>query len=225
MPAGYALNFRVLLPDLPRLESGAALTLEVSALALVLSLPLGLGGALLRRSRWRGIRTAVTAMVELLRNLPLLILLYVLFFVLPAHGLRLTAFQAGVLGLTLNSAAFTTEIFRGGLTAIPRGQHEAAAALGLHRWRAFQKVTLPQLLRIVFPAMGNQVVSVVLGSAQVAIIGVPELTYQALSIGSDSFRYLEVFAVAGVFYIVCVQLINAAWRLGARRVAGRAVTR
>jgi polar amino acid transport system permease protein len=144
--------------------------------------------------------------------------LYVLFYALPASGVRLDAFTAGVLGLAINSTAFTIEIFRGGFAAIPAGQYEAAGALGLRRWALMRLVVIPQVFRIVLPSLGNQIVSVVLGSAQASIIGVGELTYQTQSIGSATFRYFELFTIAALFYILCVQAIAAIWRL----VSGRA---
>lgn len=221
----YQFDFRVLLPYAPAIAQGALLTFEVTALALAISLPLGLVGALIRLSKWRVARAAVAAYVELFRNLPLLVVLYVLFFVLPAHGVRLNAFQAGVTGLTLNSAAFTVEIFRGGFSSIPHGQYEAATALGIRPYLIFLKVIFPQLFTVVFPALGNQVVSVVLGSSEAAIIGVGELTYQSLTIGSDTFRYFEVFAVAGGVYVLFVQAFNGVWNVMGRRLVGRVAVR
>jgi polar amino acid transport system permease protein len=149
--------------------------------------------------------------------------LYLLFYALPV-GLRLSALQAGVLALAVNSTAFCVEIFRGGLSAIPHGQYEAAASLGLRRVHAFRLVIFPQLLRVVFPALGNQVISVVLGSSVASVVGVPELTYETLSIGSITFRYFEIFVLAAVFYIVAAQAISLVWRavgfaLGAPRSA------
>lgn len=214
----YDFNLRVLLPYLPALGWGAVQTLEISALAILISFPLGLVGALMRISNSRVARAIGAGYVEAVRNIPLLVVLYVLFYALPASGLRLSAFTAGVLGLAINSIAFTIEIFRGGFAAIPPGQYEAARALGLQRWPLMRLVVVPQVFRVVLPSLGNQIVSVVLGSAQASIIGVGELTYQTQSIGSATFRYFELFTVAALFYILCVQAIAMIWRL----VSGRA---
>ncbi|WP_213992943.1 amino acid ABC transporter permease [Sodalis sp. dw_96] len=221
----YQTDFSVLLPYMPQLGQGALLTLWISVLSLLLSFPLGLGGSLLRRSPNRLLRGLTAAYVEIFRNIPIIVVLYLLFFVLPANGVPLTGWQAGVLGLTLNSTAFVIEICRGGLSAIPAGQYEAAQALSLSRSKTFSKVILPQLLRVVFPSLGNQVVMVVLGSAQASIIGVAELTYRTQSIGSVVFRYFEVFLVAALFYIICVQLINLIWRLLGKRLVKEIVMR
>lgn len=215
----YDFNLRVLLPYLPAFGRGALLTLEISALAILISFPCGLLGALLRISNSRLLRTIGAGYVELVRNVPLLVVLYLLYYALPAWGLPLNAFTAGVLGLSINSAAFTIEIFRGGFAAIPAGQYEAARALGLWPRHIFLLVVVPQVFRIVLPTLGNQVVSVVLGSAQASIIGVGELTYQTQSVGSATFRYFELFTLAALFYVACVQLIGGGWRLLTGRAA------
>ena len=188
------------------------LTIEISVIALLISIPLGLLGALGRTSQIRALRDAIATYVEVVRNVPLLVVLYLLFYGLP-NAVRLSAFQAGVLALAVNSTAFCIEIFRGGLSAVPHGQREAAAALGLHRVQAFRLIIMPQLLRVVFPSLGNQVISVVLGSSVASVIGVPELTYETLSIGSITFRYFELFVLAALAYIVAAQAINLLWRL------------
>src|ERR1700722_3655854 len=213
------LNLRVLVPYLPVLGWGALRTLEISVLAILLSFPVGLLGALMRVADNRLARAVATVYVETIRNIPLLVVLYILFLVLPLYGMPINAFTAGVLGLTINSTAFTIEIFRGGFTAIPETQHEAARSLGLRPVLIMALVVVPQVFRIVLPTLGNQIVSIVLGSAQASSIGVSELTYQTQSIGSTTFRYFELFTIAALFYIVCVQLISLLWRV----LTGRAV--
>jgi His/Glu/Gln/Arg/opine family amino acid ABC transporter permease subunit len=213
------LNLRVLIPYLPVLGWGALRTVEVSALAILLSFPLGLVGALMRISNNRVARAAATIYVETIRNIPLLVVLYILFLVLPLYSLPINAFTAGVLGLAINSTAFTIEIFRGGFTAIPETQHEAARALGLRPALVMALVVVPQVFRIVLPTLGNQIVSVVLGSAQASIIGVADLTYQTQSIGSATFRYFELFTIAALFYIACAQTISLVWRVLTGRAA------
>jgi len=174
-------------PYLPVLSWGAVRTLEISVLAILLSFPLGLVGALMRVADNRLARAIATAYVETVRNIPLLVVLYILFLVLPLYGIRINSLTAGVLGLAINSTAYTIEIVRSGFAAIPPGQYEAARSIGLHRLQVLGLVIVPQVFRIVLPTLGNQIVSVVLGSAQASIIGVGELTYQTQSIGSASY--------------------------------------
>jgi Binding-protein-dependent transport system inner membrane component len=131
----------------------------------------------------------------------------------------INALTAGVAALAINSTAFTIEIFRGGFAAVPVAQHDAARALGLRPALIMALVVVPQVFRIVLPPLGNQIVSVVLGSAQASIIGVAELTYQTQSIGSSTFRYFELFTIAALFYIACAQLISLVWRLLTGRAA------
>ena len=131
----------------------------------------------------------------------------------------INALTAGVAALAINSTAFTIEIFRGGFAAVPVAQHDAARALGLRPALIMALVVVPQVFRIVLPPLGNQIVSVVLGSAQASIIGVAELTYQTQSIGSSTFRYFELFTIAALFYIACAQLISLMWRLLTGRAA------
>jgi ABC-type amino acid transport system permease subunit len=164
-------------------------------------------------------RAIATGYVEAVRNIPLLVVLYILFLALPLYGIRINALTAGVLGLAINSTAYTIEIIRAGFAAIPVGQYEAARSLGLHRLPILGLVIVPQVFRIVLPTLGNQIVSVVLGSAQASIIGVSELTYETQSIGSTTFRYFELFTIAALFYIVCVQLISVLWRVLTARTA------
>ena len=215
----YDLNLRVLVPYLPVLSWGAVRTLEISVLAILLSFPLGLVGALMRVADNRLARAIATAYVETVRNIPLLVVLYILFLVLPLYGIRINSLTAGVLGLAINSTAYTIEIVRSGFAAIPPGQYEAARSIGLHPLQVLGLVIVPQVFRIVLPTLGNQIVSVVLGSGQASIIGVGELTYQTQSIGSSTFRYFELFTIAALFYIVCVQLISLLWRLLTGRAA------
>jgi His/Glu/Gln/Arg/opine family amino acid ABC transporter permease subunit len=209
----YDLNLRVLIPYLPTLGWGAVHTLEISAMAIALSFPLGLIGALMRISTKRLPRVMATVYVETVRNIPLLVVLYLLFLAVPLYHIPINALTAGVLALSINSTAFTIEIFRGGFSAVPVGQYEAARALGLRPVLIIGLVVAPQVFRIVLPTLGNQIVSVVLGSAQASIIGFAELTYETQSIGSTTFRYFELFTIAALFYIACVQLISLIWRL------------
>jgi His/Glu/Gln/Arg/opine family amino acid ABC transporter permease subunit len=198
--------------------NGVLLTLLLTGAALVLSFPLGLAGALIRVFAPRPFRIAVTAYVEVLRNIPFLVVLYMFYFGLTGLGLKLDPLVCGIVALALNSAAYTVEIFRGGLAGIHSSQYMAAASLGMRPPSVFRYVIYPQLLRVCLPALGNQVVSVFLGSALVSTIGVAEITYQALSIGALTFRYFEVFTVAAVLYVVLAQVVGLVWRGASRRM-------
>lgn len=213
----YALSFGALAPYAGLFVSGLLVTFAVSACTLAIALPVGLGGALLRTSPHFIPRSLVAGYVQVVRNVPLLLVLFIVFFELPGIGLKLDPFTAGVVALSINSIAYVIEIFRGGLAGIPAGQYEAAHSLGLRPHQVFLYVVLPQLLRISFPALGNQVVGTTLASSQCFFIGVAELTSAGNEIGSETFRYFEVFVIIGVLYLVAAQTIHRIWvRIGRR---------
>jgi polar amino acid transport system permease protein len=193
----------------------------VSAATVAIALPVGLGGALVRTSKYRVARAMTAGYVEVIRNVPILLVLFLIFFELPMLGIRLNPFAAGVAALSINGIAYVIEIFRGGLAGIPPEQYEAASSLGLRPRQVFAYVVLPQLMRISFPALGNQVVATKLASSVLFFIGVEELTSASYQVGARTFRYFEVFVITGLLYVVAAQLINRAWvRIGRRFRAG-----
>lgn len=214
----YAINFGSLAPYTDLLAAGLVQTAEVSAATLAIAVPVGLGGALLRTSQHPVPRSIAAGYVQIIRNVPLLVILFIVYFELPELGIKLDPFTAGVTGLSLNTIAYVIEIFRGGLAGIPPGQYEAANSLGLRPHQVFLYVVFPQLIRISFPALGNQVVGTTLASSQCYFIGVSELTSVANQVGSTTFRYFEVFVVIAVLYFVVAQTINRGWVLLGRRL-------
>jgi polar amino acid transport system permease protein len=206
----YDLNLRTVVPYLGSLPEAALVTVWLSILAIVLSLFLGMGGALLRRSRTMPFRFLGAAYVEFMRNTPLLVLLYLVYFGLPQLGLRLSGFQAALIALTINSGAYMTEILRGGLMAVPRGQYEAAASQGMTGYQTFRHVVFPQVFRIIYPPLGNQFIQVVLGSSLASVVAVNDVASWMQTAGSATFRYIETFLVAGIVYVGLCQAINLA---------------
>ena len=163
--------------------------------------------------------------MEVLRNVPLLVVVYLFFYGLPTVGLQLDSFTSGLAALAVNSTAYVIEIFRGGLAAIPKGQYEAANSLGMRPLQVLAHVVTPQLVRISFPALGNQVVGIILGSSLVSVVGIAELTSVSYRVGAITFRFFEVFVVAGVLYFTAVQMINRVWVFaGGRWIAAEAVS-
>jgi polar amino acid transport system permease protein len=188
-----------ILPELARaLRITVAATLVGSALALVLGLAL----ALLRRSSIRGLGAATGWVVEFVRNTPLLIQIYVLFYVLPRFGFSMTPFVTGVLALGVHYSAYTSEVYRAGIDSVPRGQWEAAAALNLPRARTFFRVILPQALPPVVPALGNYVVAMFKDTPLLSTITVMELLFTAKNLGAETFRYLEPFTLVGLLFLI-----------------------
>jgi polar amino acid transport system permease protein len=188
----------------------AWLTLRLSVAAFALACALGLLGALARRSHHAVLRAPAAVYVEVIRNTPVLLQMFVAYFVLPSAGLRLTPVQAGVLALGVNVGAYLTEIFRAGIQAVPRGQREAARVLALTPSRTFVHVVLPQALLNVYPAVVNQLVQIILGSSLLSAISVPELTGTAMVVNSRTLLTVQVFGIAAVLYLILTNLVALA---------------
>jgi polar amino acid transport system permease protein len=204
------------------LARGVAVTLGLTAVSTVLGGGVGIVGASVSVAGPRWARTLVGAYVELIRNTPFIVQLFFVFFGLPSLGIHIDEVQAAILAMTVNLGAYATEIVRAGIGSIPRGQVQAAQALGLHGRQVFRHVVLPQALANVFPALLGQMLIVMLGSAVVSQISVPDLTYAANFIQSRNFRSFESYLIITAIYlflsIVLRQLLN---RLGRGLFAGR----
>jgi glutamine transport system permease protein len=216
----YSFSFAEVVKALPYLTEGAVLTVAISAAAMAAGLVLGLGLALATQVHARPLRWAVAAYVEIFRNTPLLIQIFFIYFAMPnLIGLRLPPFMSGLTALALYTAAYNTEIFRAGLEAVPFGQREAARASGLGPWQEMRFVVVPQAVRISFPALGNNLVSLVKNSSLVSVIGMVELMFVANDISFNNFRSFEVYGAAVVYYIALILLLSRALAWTERRLA------
>ncbi|SCW66648.1 polar amino acid transport system permease protein [Rhizobium mongolense subsp. loessense] len=202
------------------LGSGVIVTLEVTAGALVLAVGLGLALAAIRHL-WprRAIDLAISSYVEFLRNIPSLTLLFLLYFGLAAIGMRLPALTAAIVGLGLIGAAVVVDIFRAGFQAVPQGQREAAAAIGLTPIQAFRLVILPQGLRIAFAPLGNYAVSLVKDTSLVAAIAAPEVMFNARQLVNETFQTTLVYGCAALLYLVITYSLGQAVRWVEHRTA------
>jgi His/Glu/Gln/Arg/opine family amino acid ABC transporter permease subunit len=201
---------------LPYLLEGAGLTILISAVAMVLAVVLGIVLAALTQAPLG--RRVVRGYVEIFRNTPLLIQIFIVYFGLPQLGLRLSPFLSGLLALVLYAAAYNTEIFRAGLEAVPHGQHEAARSLGLAPLAALRWVIVPQALRIAYPALGNNLVSLVKNSSLVSTIGMVELMFVANDISFNNFRTFEIYGATVVLYAALVLALTRALAVTERRL-------
>lgn len=192
----YALH---ILPDLLR---ASVYTIGITLVGFAIALVLGLVLAILRRSPIKPLARAVGFFVEFVRSTPLLIQVYVLFYVMPLYGVTMSALTAGTIGIAVHYACYTSEVYRAGLNGVARGQWEAACALSLSPWRTYSGVILPQAIRPVIPALGNYLVAMFKDTPVLSAITVVELMQQAKNIGSETFRYLEPITLAGVFFLV-----------------------
>jgi polar amino acid transport system permease protein len=191
--------------NLAQLFKGLLISLQVTGAALAIGVPLGLLLALGVQSKFVLARWASLVFVEVGRGAPALVLLQFAYFGLPTAGLTLTSFVAAAGALGWNTAAYTSEIIRAGLEAVPYGEKEAASALGLGRLDALRYVILPQGLRVAAPALLGFASLMLQATSLCFSIALPELTSQAYMIGSDSFRYMAILCLAGILYAsICV---------------------
>ena len=218
-PAAYTFEWSAVWQGLPYLLQGAGLTVLISGVAMVLAAALGLALAVTTQAGGRAVRRLVVAYVELFRNTPLLIQIFIVYFGLPQLGLRLSPFLSGLSALVLYAAAYNAEIFRAGLEAVPKGQHEAALSCGLSPGQALRAVIVPQAVRIAFPALGNNLVSLVKNSSLVSTICMVELMFVANDIAFNNFRTFEIYGAAAVLYVVLVLALTRFLRVAETRMA------
>ncbi|MBV8915656.1 MAG: ABC transporter permease subunit [Acetobacteraceae bacterium] len=192
-------------------------TLGLTASVFILAFPPAFALARARRGRSLVLGLGARCWIELFRNVPILVLLYTCFFGLAELGLLLANWEAALLALTLNASAYLAEIIRAGYAAIAPGQVEAARALGLRPFAIEWKVLAPQAFRAALPALGNQAIGILLGSAAAAVIGVHDLGDWMLATGSSSFRYMEAFLAAALLYIGLAQALASGFAALERR--------
>jgi polar amino acid transport system permease protein len=195
------LDFDFLSEYWPQFLKGALVTIELSAGATVFGFLLGLACAVASTSRFAPLRWLVLLYVEVIRNTPMLVQLFLVFFGLATLGLKLSATTSAIVGLVMNIGAYSTEIIRAGIESIRHGQIEAAEAMALSRWQILSRVVLPPALERVYPALTSQYVLLMLGTSTASQISAEELTAWSSRIQSDTFRSFEVFIVAAVIYI------------------------
>ena len=182
--------------------AGLMLTIELTFVVITISLVFALLVALAGRSRIAPLRWLVRAYIEVMRGTPLILQLIYIYYVLPEIGIRLDAFTAGVLGLTLNYSAYLSEVYRGGIQAVPRGQHDAAAALGMTSGLAMRRIILPQAIRIIVPTLGNYFISLFKDTALCSVVSIQEVVFTAQIIAARNFQYFTLYTLVGVLYFV-----------------------
>lgn len=197
----YEMNFTPVFARTPELISGTIDTIVLSGQSIVIGLTIGLTVSILRVDGPKWAAAASAAYVEAFRNTPLLVQLFLLFFGLPYIGIRLNADHAAILAISLNLGAYSAEIFRAGLLAIPKMQIEAGLALGLSRLQVMRYVVIIPALRIIYPALTGQLTLTLLGTSIASAISATELTLAGAKIESQTFRSLETFLVLAAIYI------------------------
>ena len=184
----------------PLIIAAAPVTVVVCIASIALACTLAVIGALGRLARNPLINGLASLYVSFVRGTPPLVQIYFIYFALPALGIILPAIPAGIIALGFNYGAYLTEIFRAGIQAVPRGQREAAGALGMSESLVMRRVVLPQATRIVTPAIGNEFIAMIKDSALVSTIGVRELLWNAENAGRPSGNTLEAFILVALIY-------------------------
>jgi polar amino acid transport system permease protein len=205
---GYTFRFADVFKSWEFLVEGVTLTLWLSAVTMLGGLVIGTLGACAMVYGPRKLRLAVTTYVEVIRNTPLIVQLFLVFFGLPSLGLRFDAVTASIVALVINLGAYATEIIRAGLEAIPKPQIEAGHSLGLSGFQVFRYVVMFPALRIIYPALASQFVLLMLATSVVSQISAPDLFHVASIIQSRTFRDFEVYAVVAVLYLALALLLR-----------------
>ncbi len=199
---GYTLVFGDLLPYWDVLLHGLIFTIVLTIVSTVAGIALGTAGAAGRSFGPRWLDWVIGAYVEVVRNTPFIVQLFFIFFGLPAAGIKLSETVAAFLAMTLNLGAYSTEIIRAGIQAVPKGHIEAGESLAMSRLQVLRYIVLKQAFQKIYPALSSQIVIVMLGSAVVSQISAEDLTYAANYIQSRNFRAFEVYLVVTVLYLL-----------------------
>lgn len=197
----------IVMTVLPSLLNGLKLTLLLFVIVLILSVPIGFLIGILRVFGPKWLQAIIEAYVFIMRGSPLMLQLMVIFFGLPYIGIAMDRFPAAVLAYVINYAAYFAEIFRGGISAVPNGQYESISVLGIGKIRGFRRIILPQVVNIVLPSIGNEVISLVKDTSLVYVIGLGELL-RAGNIAANTYASLVPYLVAGAIYLIVTAVLT-----------------
>lgn len=198
---------------LPRLLAATGNTLLAAGLGYAIAVVLGLVLALAQRTPFHVLTAVVREAVEFIRSTPLVLQIFFVFYVGPQFGIRLSPWTAGMIAIGLHYAAYLSEVYRGGLESVPKGQWEAAKSLNLSTARTYFRVILPQALPPSLAGMGNYLVGIFKDTPMLSVIGVAELMHTANAIGSETYRFLEPFTLVGIIFLLISLPTAAAIRL------------
>ncbi|WP_304163052.1 amino acid ABC transporter permease [Lonsdalea britannica] len=216
----YQLDFASLWPYWPDMLAGLWVTVQLTVLATVGGIAIGICGAALRSGKPNVLSGLWGVYVEAIRNTPFVVQLFFIVFGLPGLGLKLTAGEAALIAMLVNLGAYSTEIIRAGIQVTPKGQWEACRVLGLTRTQTFLRVILPPALQRIYPALVSQCIIVMLGSSVVSQVSYEELTFAANLIQSRTFLSFEVYLVTTLLYLALSLLMRQLLMMLGRRFLG-----
>lgn len=214
----YSLSFSQVTPQLPFLLAGAWIGLQIAFFAIVLGCALGGAGAAILLHGGRFSKAIVRGYVSFFTNVPQLVVMMSVFFILPEFGLLVSPFWAATIGLLLAETAYLCEIIKSGIESISPGQIDAAEVLGLSRRQIAWYVTVPHCVKVLYPTLCNQFILCVLYTSIASVIGVEEITGRALTINGISFRSFEIFSMVGLIYVLLTVVATLALYLFGRLV-------
>ena len=187
---------------LPRMLWATGNTLIAAGLGYAIALVVGLLFMLGQRTRWRLVNSIVREIVEFIRSTPLIVQLFFVYFVGPQFGVTLTAWTSAMITIGLHYGTYLSEVYRGGLESVPRGQWEAARALNLTTTHTYSRIVIPQALPSALPGMGNYLVGIFKDTPMLSTIGVAELMHTANALGAETYRYLEPYSMVGFIFLI-----------------------
>jgi polar amino acid transport system permease protein len=215
------LNWDVLQRAWPLLASGIKVTVQLGMVSIIAGLVLGLVVSLTRIYGFTPLQIVAKIYIDIFRSIPLLVLLIVVYYALPFVGIRLSPFMSAACALTVVSGAYTAEIFRAGIEAIPRGQFEASQALGLSFRHMMSDVVLPQAVRIVIPPLTNNSINVIKDTALASVVAMPDLLKQATQAQALEANPTPLIAAAVIYIALLWPLVLLVGRLEKKMAAGR----
>jgi His/Glu/Gln/Arg/opine family amino acid ABC transporter permease subunit len=203
----YLFDPTVIQEYMPNLIDGIKITVFISVISSVIAFFIGIMVVFFRTMGRPFVRFFAASYVEIIRNTPLLIQLYFIYMCLPAVGLKIPPIICGILGLSLYTGAFISEVLRSGINSVATEQYLASLSLGFRKFQAFRMIIFPQALRIVIPAMGSQFINTIKNSSLVSFISVADLYYNVEKLAVDDFRVLEAFVAGAVLYMIITGIV------------------
>jgi polar amino acid transport system permease protein len=218
----YSFRWDIIPRNFGFLASGIEMTLFLSVVTLIVATALGMVIALMQMSRFRVARIAALTVGEIIRNTPILVQLLWVYYVLPiVFNIQIDALAASILGLSLYSAVFISEVFRAGIATVPAGHREAAQVLGLTPLQSFVRIVGPQAIRSVLPPLAANFVQLIKYSSLASVISMSEVTRRGMELSSSTFRPLEIFTFIGLIYFVICWPLTHSIRIWEARLAKR----
>ena len=207
------LDFSVLIPYFHMFWKGVCITIQASALGVLFGSALGIFIGAFRVMPFKPLRWLMATYIYVLRGTPLMIQLFLLYFGLPALGINLEAFTAGIIGIGINSSGYVGEIVRGGIEGVAKGQWEASKMLGLSYWQTMKIIILPQAIRHMLPAIGNEFVTLIKESSLLSVLAISDLTMVGQQVRSVTYASFETFIFVALVYLFLTSVTSGALQL------------